>query len=173
MTDREKSAAAGQNSFYSALTSIPMFAKFALTKTIKETTFERLIVKFKDPQSKTMADDFLKDMRRTLTPYRDQNLKVYNYANSQNTLANVESILNIIFMVIIAITMFLCFFSLSSSMSANLYEQSKEIGIMRATGFTKKRVYLLYIYEAFILVLSSSLLGILIGTIVGFTMTLQ
>jgi hypothetical protein len=29
-----------------------------------------------------MADDFLKDMRRTLTPYRDQNLKVYNYANS-------------------------------------------------------------------------------------------
>ena len=81
--------------------------------------------------------------------------------------------MNIIFMVIIAITMFLCFFSLSSSMSANLYEQSKEIGIMRATGFTKKRVYLLYIYEAFILVLSSSLLGILIGTIVGFTMTLQ
>lgn len=76
-------------------------------------------------------------------------------------------------MVIIAITMFLCFFSLSSSMSANLYEQSKEIGIMRATGFTKKRVYLLYIYEAFILVLSSSLLGIFIGTIVGFTMTLQ
>lgn len=76
-------------------------------------------------------------------------------------------------MVIIAITMFLCFFSLSSSMSANLYEQSKEIGIMRATGFTKNRVYLLYIYEAFILVLSSSLLGILIGTIVGFTMTLQ
>jgi ABC-type antimicrobial peptide transport system permease subunit len=150
-----------------------MFAKFALTKTIKETTFERLIVKFKDPQSQTMADDFLKDMRRTLTPYRDQNLKVYNYANSQNTLAKVESILNIIFMVIIAITMFLCFFSLSSSMSANLYEQSKEIGIMRATGFTKKRVYLLYIYEAFILVLSSSLLGILIGTIVGFTMTLQ
>jgi ABC-type antimicrobial peptide transport system permease subunit len=76
-------------------------------------------------------------------------------------------------MVIIAITMFLCFFSLSSSMSANLYEQSKEIGIMRATGLTKKRVYLLYIYEAFVLVLSSSLLGILIGTIVGFTMTLQ
>lgn len=58
-------------------------------------------------------------------------------------------------------------------MSANLYEQSKEIGIMRATGLTKKRIYLLYIYESFILVLSSSLLGILIGTIVGFSMTLQ
>jgi ABC-type antimicrobial peptide transport system permease subunit len=89
------------------------------------------------------------------------------------TLLEVEKILNIIFNVIIAITMFLCFFSLSSSMSANLYEQSKEIGVMRAMGLSKKRVYLLYIYEAFILVLSSSLLGMMIGTTVGFSMTLQ
>jgi len=57
-------------------------------------------------------------------------------------------------------------------MSANLYEQSKEIGIMRAMGMPKKRIYLLYIYESFILVLSSSLLGIMIGTVVGFSMTL-
>lgn len=74
---------------------------------------------------------------------------------------------------IIAITMFLCFFSLSSSMSANLYEQSKEIGVMRAMGLTKRRIYLLYIYESFVLVLASSLLGIMIGTMVGFSMTLQ
>jgi ABC-type antimicrobial peptide transport system permease subunit len=69
--------------------------------------------------------------------------------------------------------MFLCFFSLSSSMSANLYEQSKEIGVMRAMGMHKTRIYLLYIYESFILVMSSSFLGVMIGTIVGFSMTLQ
>ena len=69
--------------------------------------------------------------------------------------------------------MFLCFFSLSSAMSANLYEQSKEIGVMRAMGLRKTRIYLLYIYEAFILVLASSLLGICIGTMVGFSMTIQ
>ena len=78
-----------------------------------------------------------------------------------------------IFAVIIAITMFLCFFSLSSSMSANLYEQAKEIGVLRAIGLKKNRIIMLYIYEAFILVISSSMLGVLIGTIVGFTMTLQ
>jgi len=44
---------------------------------------------------------------------------------------------------------------------------------MRATGLTKIRVILLYIYEAFILVMASSLLGILIGTLVGFSMTMQ
>ncbi len=68
--------------------------------------------------------------------------------------------------------MFLCFFSLSSSMTANLLEQTKEIGIMRAMGITKKRIISLYVYEAFVLVMASSLLGILIGTMVGFTMTL-
>ena len=115
----------------------------------------------------------LNSMRQSISSDRDAAIKIYNYLDSLESLNQIEQILNIIFNVIIAITMFLCFFSLSSSMSANLYEQSKEIGIMRATGLTKKKVYLLYIYEAFILVLSSSLLGICIGTIVGFSMTLQ
>ena len=75
-----------------------------------------------------------------------------------------------IFDVIIVITMFLCFFSLSSSMSANLYEQAKEIGILRAIGFRKYRIIALYSYEAFILVLASSFLGITVGTIASFCM---
>jgi hypothetical protein len=32
---------------------------------------------------------------------------------------------------------------------------------------------MLYVYEAFVLVMASSLLGVMIGTIVGFTMVLQ
>lgn len=82
-------------------------------------------------------------------------------------------ILDIIFNIIIAITMFLCFFSLSSSMTANLYDQAKEIGVMRAMGLSKRRIIALYVYEAFVLVMASSLLGVMIGTMVGFSMTLQ
>ena len=58
-------------------------------------------------------------------------------------------------------------------MSANILAQTKEISILRAVGLTKKRVISLYINEAFVLVLSSSMLGILIGTVLGFTLTLQ
>ena len=39
-------------------------------------------------------------------------------------------------------------------------------------GFTKGRIRLLYFYEAMILVLSSCILGILIGVMVGYTMLL-
>jgi ABC-type antimicrobial peptide transport system permease subunit len=75
--------------------------------------------------------------------------------------------------VVIAITMFICFFSLSSSMTGNLYEQCKEISVMRAIGCTKQIITKLYIYEAFILVVASSFSGVLIGTIVGWSISFQ
>ena len=85
----------------------------------------------------------------------------------------IREILNRVFYGLIAITMFLCFFSLSASMSANLYEQKKEIGVLRAMGFTRYRVHMLYFYESLILVITSCLMGVIIGTLVGFTMLLQ
>ncbi len=77
-----------------------------------------------------------------------------------------------IFDVVILITMFLCFFALSSNMTANLFEQSKEIGVIRSIGLTTIRIKLLYFYEAFLLVVASSSLGILIGMAVGYTVCL-
>jgi ABC-type antimicrobial peptide transport system permease subunit len=56
-------------------------------------------------------------------------------------------------------------------MSANLFEQAKEIGILRATGFRKIRIILLYVYESFILVIASSFLGMMVGVIASITMT--
>lgn len=58
-------------------------------------------------------------------------------------------------------------------MSANLLDQTKEIGILRSIGFSSRRVKLLYFYEAFILVMASCILGVMIGCIVGQTFILQ
>ena len=58
-------------------------------------------------------------------------------------------------------------------MSANLYDQTKEIGILRAIGFKRIRITLLYFYEALILVFSSSFLGVLIGTFVAYVFKIQ
>jgi ABC-type antimicrobial peptide transport system permease subunit len=77
------------------------------------------------------------------------------------------------FNTIIALTMFLCFFALSANMSANLIQQTKEVAVLRSIGFTKWRIRMLYFYEAMILVLASCTLGILVGMVVGYTMSLQ
>jgi len=57
-------------------------------------------------------------------------------------------------------------------MTTNITEQVKEIAILRALGMTRQRMVYLYVCEAFVLVASSSAFGILIGTIVSFTMDL-
>ena len=82
----------------------------------------------------------------------------------------IEKIINSVFYSVIGITMFLCFFSLCASMSSNLYEQRKEVAILRAMGFTKIRIKLLYFYESMLLVLASCTLGVFIGVLVGYTM---
>ena len=90
----------------------------------------------------------------------------------ESSTSKIKSILDKVFYGLISVTMFLCFFSLCASMSANLYAQKKEVGCLRAMGFTKYRVRALYFYEALVLVLSSCCLGVLIGVIVGYTMLL-
>ena len=58
-------------------------------------------------------------------------------------------------------------------MYTNIYEQSKEIGILRSMGVSKFSLYRIYVYEAMVLVFSSSLLGTMIGCFVGYTMVIQ
>jgi ABC-type antimicrobial peptide transport system permease subunit len=57
-------------------------------------------------------------------------------------------------------------------MSANLYEQTKEIGVLRAIGFTKNRIKVLYFYEAMVLILASCLMGVMVGMVIAYTMVL-
>jgi ABC-type antimicrobial peptide transport system permease subunit len=71
-------------------------------------------------------------------------------------LAKVERIIDLIFDAVIVITMFLCLFALSANMSANMYEQTKEIGVLRAIGFRTTHIKMLYFYEALVLVVASS-----------------
>jgi len=56
-------------------------------------------------------------------------------------------------------------------MGGNIIQQVREIGVLRSIGFNKKQITRVYVYEAFVLVFSSSLFGILIGFLVGYTMT--
>ena len=82
-------------------------------------------------------------------------------------------LLDMIFDGTITIMMFLCFFSLSASMSANLLDQQKEIAVMRSIGITNWMIRRLYFYEAFVLVMSACILGMFVGVTIGCTMMAQ
>eukprot|EP01119_Soliformovum_irregulare_P011698 TRINITY_DN2957_c0_g2_i5.p1 TRINITY_DN2957_c0_g2~~TRINITY_DN2957_c0_g2_i5.p1 ORF type:complete len:779 (-),score=230.88 TRINITY_DN2957_c0_g2_i5:26-2362(-) len=82
-------------------------------------------------------------------------------------------ILNIFFILVSIIAVVLCFFVLWLSFTANVNENAWEFGVLRALGLNVSRVIRMYIYEALCLILSSVLIGSVIGLLVSITLTLQ
>ena len=136
--------------------------------TLNNTTWERIFIKMKNPSDLTALDKLTTELKQV----QPSGTSIYNYYLDNETNVLVDNIITAIFDVIIIITMFLCFFSLCSSMSANLFDQTKEIGVLRAIGFSKFKMKKLYFYEAFVLVMASCILGVLIGVVVGYLMVL-
>jgi ABC-type antimicrobial peptide transport system permease subunit len=134
-----------------------MYAQMANQK-ISDLPYNKLNIKLKDPKNR----EHIKRLKRAIQKrfedegYPDHRYRFRDVIAELEDLENVQFILKVIFAFIIAITMFLCFFSLSASMGANLYTQAKEIGVMRAIGVSKFYIVRIYVYEAFILVFSSA-----------------
>eukprot|EP01116_Phalansterium_solitarium_P009244 TRINITY_DN23310_c0_g1_i1.p1 TRINITY_DN23310_c0_g1~~TRINITY_DN23310_c0_g1_i1.p1 ORF type:complete len:1055 (+),score=403.59 TRINITY_DN23310_c0_g1_i1:200-3364(+) len=97
----------------------------------------------------------------------------WDYRDQTDSLDTATSILGYFFDFTTIVAMLVSFFSLNSSMYSNIFEQTKEISVLRSLGLTKFAMYRIYIYEALVLVLGSSFLGICIGTCVSYSMVLQ
>ncbi|EAR92340.1 efflux ABC transporter, permease domain protein (macronuclear) [Tetrahymena thermophila SB210] len=98
---------------------------------------------------------------------------IWSFKGSSEELEQNMKLINISFSGLGGLVMLLCFFSLISSMTANIYDQSKEIAIMRAVGLSKLKLSLIYIYESFVLVFSSCIIGTIVGMVIGYSMSMQ
>jgi ABC-type antimicrobial peptide transport system permease subunit len=77
---------------------------------------------------------------------------------------SAQNTLDWIFQIVTIAAMVVAFFSLNSSMFTNITEQKMEIGVLRALGLQKGAIFRLFVYEAFVLVLSASILGVFVST---------
>ncbi|AIN97668.1 hypothetical protein LPMP_201740 [Leishmania panamensis] len=129
----------------------------------------RLRLRVKDPQWFDYLDDLLTrslfEMGRTAT--------VRNIRDVTSNVASAANLLNLFFIITQIMIMLICFFSLMSSMTSNVFDSSKEVGVLLCLGMSHFQVYRVYIWEAFVLVVSSGILGLIVGLIVAYTMQLQ
>ena len=135
-----------------------------------ELILKTVLIRVKDSKDYSLIDEIVEALKVSID---DDSIKVYDQYSILEKNQKALDLLDLVFYVTIGIMMFLCFFSLQASMTANMYEQTKEIGILRSIGFTSYRISTLYFYEALLLVFASCLLGIMIGVLVGFTMVVQ
>ena len=82
-------------------------------------------------------------------------------------------VLNMFFSVLTVVSMGLCFFALSAGMATNIAEQQREIGVLRSIGARASMLVRVYVYEAFVLVVSAACMGIAIGTACAWTFATQ
>jgi len=88
------------------------------------------------------------------------NGEVQDIRNEYFALVRYISVIKLVFQLVTVFAMMVSFFSLNTSMYTNIMEQCKEVGVLRALGLKKFAVFRIYTYEAFVLVISSAILGV-------------
>ena len=124
----------------------------------------------KPKKGATEADiDLINDILRQY--FHSDNL--WFFASMKKRLDIASDIIFFLFYVISTIVLIFCLFNLTASMTINIFEQKKEIAILRSLGTKRRHIIFIYIAEAFILIFSSSIIGSIIGSIISYTMALQ
>ncbi|KAJ3055820.1 hypothetical protein HK097_009124 [Rhizophlyctis rosea] len=86
---------------------------------------------------------------------------------------NAERIVSFVFVGTMFLVMVIALLSLAMCMLANTFEQSKEIGVLRALGVRRGVMFRIYVYESFVVTVAAGGLGIIMGTITGWSMCAQ
>jgi len=169
---------------HDVIVSIPLYCKMAGIS-ISEIDYEDIRIRLKpEYNTKEFILQFREDFNRVLdenkrrVPPDDQTYANYLVVESWKQFAEGHFMeraekLASLFSQITVIAMGLCFFSLSSSMSANISDQCKEIQVLRSFGTSKFFIMRTFVYEALILVMSSATSGLFIGVFVGNLMSVQ
>jgi len=156
-----------------AVVSFPTFLRLSrgYFKSIDDIPLQEFLVRFKKEASAKEKSRFHESLRELAD--LQAGLSIDYFEEEVEGIEEANLTMSFFFNLITVIAMSICFFALISSTYTNIYEQTKEIGILLAIGLPAPFLKRLYVYEAFILVFSASLSGVMIGAAVSWTMTIQ
>ena len=128
----------------------------------------QFIIKLRSNATKAAKETILRTLTTLVTfeSVQDVDQNLAGVRTAQDTLGYI-------FLIITGMALVIAFFSLNSSMYTNIMEQKREIGVLRALGIRKWTMLRLFVYEAFVLVFAASLLGTIIGIVMGWSMAAQ
>jgi putative ABC transport system permease protein len=83
-----------------------------------------------------------------------------------NQIAPLKSILNILY-VLLALSVFVSFFGIINTLILTVFERTRELGMLRAIGMTRRQVRRMVRHESVITALIGGALGLLVGIVLG------
>lgn len=128
----------------------------------------KLFVKL-DPNVTAEKRLFIANGMRAL--FRDQVTLFMDTTQLIDQLKSTMLVFDIFIVIIALISLTLTFFLLLVSTRQNVRDNIWEYGVLRSMGFTKAQGQRLYMYESFLVVLASCILGVLIGILTSLLVT--
>ena len=83
-----------------------------------------------------------------------------------NQIAPLKNILNILY-VLLALSVFVSFFGIINTLVLTVFERTRELGMLRAVGMTRRQVRRMIRHESVITALIGGALGLLLGIVLG------
>ena len=162
------------------LVSLPAFVRLLRSEAdnttlsdVDQLSYETCLLRFTDNTTSRQITEVKRSLTSAISESGARGVEVIDTRDATDSLETAEQLVGFFFLFTVVIGLVICFFSLSSSMSTNILEQRKEIGVLLALGMKSGWIRRIYIWEAILVVFSASALGIGIGVLVAFTFTLQ
>ncbi|MCL5439254.1 MAG: ABC transporter permease [Patescibacteria group bacterium] len=140
---------------------IPYTAAFSFNP---DKTFFAIYLKAKDDK---IIGEVKADIKKTLLKrYKEDDFTVTEQAELLGTVNSIFAILNTVLIAIGSISLIVGGIGIMNIMYATVTDRTKEIGVRRAIGATKRDILLQFLSEALILSLLGGFLGLLIAVII-------
>lgn len=133
-------------------------------KVVDRNSVEQLTVKIKDSEQLKEAADLI----RRIMDRRHYGVKDYEIILPEQLLEQkqkTQQIFNIVMGAIAGISLLVGGIGIMNIMLANIMERTREIGVRRAVGATRRDVLMQFLFEALIISIAGGLIGIAVGFI--------
>jgi putative ABC transport system permease protein len=111
------------------------------------------------------SDKTFKELRTLLKPF--PNAKVQTRQQFvDNQISGLNSVLNILY-VLLALSVIVSLFGIVNTLVLTVYERTREIGMLRAIGMTRRQVRRMIRHESVITALIGGIIGIVLGIVLG------
>ncbi|MCK4284891.1 MAG: ABC transporter permease [Candidatus Lokiarchaeota archaeon] len=100
--------------------------------------------------------------------YQEKDIIVDDAITKINFISQMSDRQSFLMELILSFTIMISIFGLVSSMYAIMLERKFEIGILRSMGMKTRNVRNMFLIESMLILLSSGIMGVIIGTFVGF-----
>ena len=131
---------------------------------------KRFILKFKDNSNKELKKMVYFGMLNYLEDLTTFHIQLDEI---MNTVINITNAIEYIFLVLGIISLILSFFLIWTSFYNNIRENISEYGIMRNIGVTKSQSVRIYLYEAAVIIIASTIVGTILGIIISSSIIFQ